>query len=244
MARKDGRSATDVRPIEIIRRFTTNPPGSVLYRCGNTHVFVTAMIDERVPGWMAGRGKGWVTAEYGMLPGSTGDRKQRARTPQRLDGRTQEIQRLVGRALRSVTNMKALGERTVWLDCDVIQADGGTRTACINAAYIALCDALRTYKFKRPLSSWPLTDVVGAISVGIVGGEVLTDLAYNEDHRADVDMNVVATASGKFLEVQGTAEAAPFDRDQLGKMLDHAKTGIDQVLTATQNALKTAPSDL
>lgn len=237
MSRHDGRAPRDIRPVQITRRFTSAPAGSVRYCCGDTHVFATASIDERVPGWMAGRGRGWVTAEYSMLPGSTKDRKARARATGRIDGRTQEIQRLVGRALRSVTKLSALGERTVWLDCDVLQADGGTRTACINAAYIALCDALKTYKFKRPLSEWPISEPVGAISVGVVGGEVMTDLNYVEDHKADVDMNVVMTASGKFLEVQGTGESRPFDRDELDALLDHARTGVDQVLEVTRSAL-------
>ena len=168
--RSDGRGPRDIRPIVVQRGFTSRPAGSVRYCCGDTHVFVTATVEERAPRWKAGRGEGWVTAEYAMLPGSTGDRKPRARAIGRVDGRDQEIQRLVGRALRSITDMKALGERTIWLDCDVLQADGGTRTACINAAYIALCDALRRHKFKRPLSAWPLSEPIGAISVGVVKG--------------------------------------------------------------------------
>lgn len=237
MSRRDGRTPDQIRPIEILRRFTTASPGSVVYRCGGTHVFVTATIEERVPKWMSGRGTGWVTAEYSMLPGSTGDRKARARATGRIDGRTMEIQRLVGRALRSVVDMKALGERTVWLDCDVMQADGGTRTACVNAAYVALCDALKTYKFKKPLSQWPIREPLGAISAGIVGGEALVDLDYSEDHRADVDMNVIMTAGGHFLELQGTGESRPFSPEELEAILALSRTGIADAMEAARTAL-------
>jgi len=237
MTRRDGRQPNDIRPIEITRRFTTTPPGSVLYRCGGTHVFVTASIEERVPKWMSGRGRGWVTAEYAMLPGSTANRKARASSTGRVDGRTQEIQRLVGRSLRSVVDLKALGERTIWLDCEVLQADGGTRTACVNAAYVALCDALRTYKFKRPLEKWPIAEPLGAISAGIVGGEGLVDLDYSEDHRAEVDMNVVMTASGQFLEIQGTGEERPFSPAELQTILDLTRVGIEHALAAARAAL-------
>ena len=236
MSRRDGRTPDQIRPIEIQRRFTTASPGSVLYRCGGTHVFVTATIEERVPKWMSGRGSGWVTAEYAMLPGSTGDRKARARSG-RVDGRTMEIQRLVGRALRAVVDMKALGERTVWLDCDVMQADGGTRTACVNAAYVALCDALRTYKFKKPLSQWPVREPLGAISAGIVSGEALVDLDYSEDHRADVDMNVIMTAGGHFLELQGTGETRPFTPEELESILTLSRKGIEDAMETARAAL-------
>ena len=237
MTRRDGRQPGDIRPIEITRRFTTAAPGSVLYRCGGTHVFVTASIEERVPKWMSGRGRGWITAEYAMLPGSTSSRKARASSTGRVDGRTQEIQRLVGRSLRSVVDLKAFGERTIWLDCDVLQADGGTRTACINASYVALCDALRTYKFKRPLETWPIAEPLGAISAGFVAGEGLVDLDYSEDHRAEVDMNVVMTASGDFLELQGTGEARPFTPAELQTILDLTSNGIQRVLEAARAAL-------
>ena len=236
MSRRDGRTPDQIRPIEIQRRFTTASPGSVLYRCGGTHVFVTATIEERVPKWMSGRGSGWVTAEYAMLPGSTGDRKARARSG-RVDGRTMEIQRLVGRALRAVVDMKALGERTVWLDCDVMQADGGTRTACVNAAYVALCDALRTYKFKKPLSQWPVREPLGAVSAGIVGGEAMVDLDYSEDHRADVDMNVIMTAGGHFLELQGTGETRPFTPEELESILTLSRKGIEDAMETARAAL-------
>ncbi len=234
--RHDGRQPGDIRPIEITRRFTDAAPGSVLYRCGKTLVFVTAMVEDRVPPWMSGRGTGWVTAEYGMLPGCTRDRKPRPQTG-RVDGRTQEIQRLIGRVLRSVVDMEAIGERTVWLDADVIQADGGTRTASINAAYVALCDALRNHTFKRPLVRWPVKEPVGAISVGIHQNRALLDLDYAEDSRAEVDMNVVMTASGRYLEVQGTGEARPFDGEELRALLALASEGIGQVLEKTRAAL-------
>ena len=240
MPRHDGREDRDVRPIEVIRGFTQSTPGSVLYKCGRTTVLATATIEDRVPKWLSGRGQGWLTAEYAMLPGSTGQRKARARAVGRIDGRTHEIQRLVGRALRSVTQLKVLGERTVWLDCDILEADGGTRTASINAAYIALCDALKTYRFKRPLASWPIAEPVGAISVGIVDNRPVTDLDYEEDHRADVDMNVVMTASGAFLEVQGTGESRPFSGDELTALLDHARTGIEQVIERSREAMAQA----
>jgi ribonuclease PH len=241
MSRRDGRTPSQIRPIEITRRFTTAAPGSVLYRCGGTHVFVTASIEERVPPWMSGRGRGWVTAEYAMLPASTKDRKPRSTSTGRVDGRTQEIQRLVGRALRSVTNLRSLGERTIWLDCDVLQADGGTRTACLNAAYIALCDALRNYKFKTPLSAWPVEEPMGAISAGIVKGEALVDLDYSEDHRAEVDMNVVMTDSGRYLEIQGTGESRPFAADELSQILELCRGGIGDVIETARAALATAP---
>ena len=237
MTRRDGRTAEQIRPIEIHRRFTTAAPGSVLYRAGGTHVFVTASVEERVPNWRAGRGRGWVTAEYAMLPGSTRDRKPRAASTGKVDGRTQEIQRLVGRALRSIVDLRALGERTVWLDCDVLQADGGTRTACVNAAYIALCDALRTYTFKKPLDTWPIQEPLGAISAGIVGGRALVDLDYSEDHKAEVDMNVIMTASGKFLEIQGTGEERPFSPDELQAILALCEGGIRQALDTAREAL-------
>jgi ribonuclease PH len=237
MNRRDGRQPGDIRPIDITRRFTTAAPGSVLYACGDTRVFVTASVEERVPPWMAGRGRGWLTAEYAMLPGSTKDRKARAASTGRVDGRTHEIQRMVGRALRSVTDLRALGERTVWLDCDVLQADGGTRTACVNAAYIALCDALRTYKFKTPLEKWPVEEPIGAVSAGIVRNRALLDLDYSEDHRAEVDTNVVMTASGRYLEIQGTGESRPFTHDELTTILDLCRSGILQIVETARAAM-------
>ena len=237
MARHDGRSPQDLRPIEIVRGFTEAAPGSVLYRSGRTSVYVTASVEERVPPWLHGRGTGWVTAEYGMLPGSTRQRKSRPASTGRVDGRTHEIQRLIGRSLRAVVDMAAIGERTVWLDCDVLEADGGTRTASINAAYIALCDALRRYTFKRPLASWPVKEPIGAISVGVVKGEPVCDLDYKEDHRAEVDMNVVMTASGHFLEVQGTGESRPFSPEELDQLLALARSGIESIVEQTKAVL-------
>ena len=201
MKRHDGRAADAVRPIEITRRFTDAAPGAVLYRCGKTVLYATASVEDRVPPWLSGRGTGWVTAEYAMLPGSTRDRKSRAASTGRVDGRTHEIQRLVGRSLRAVVDMAALGERTVWLDCDVLQADGGTRTAAINAAYVALCDALRTHRFKKPLDRWPIAEPIGAISVGIVSGTPLLDLDYSEDFLEMVTSNITV---GPDLEPEWT----------------------------------------
>jgi ribonuclease PH len=237
MPRPDGRQPGDLRPIQITRRFTSAAPGSVLYRCGGTCVFVTASVEDRVPPWMAGRGQGWVTAEYGMLPGASRDRKARASSTGRTDGRTHEIQRLIGRVLRTVVDVEALGERTVWLDCDVLEADGGTRTASINAAYIALCDALKAWPVKKPLPRWPVKEPVGAVSVGIVQGTPLLDLAYVEDSRAEVDMNVVMTASGRYLEVQGTGEGRPFDAAELKALLALAEDGVRRVIERGRQAL-------
>lgn len=238
MARNDGRDAEAIRPVEIERGFTEAAPGSVLYRSGRTIVFVTASVEERVPPWMAGRGQGWLTAEYSMLPASTHQRKARPTSTGRgLDGRTHEIQRLVGRALRSVTQLNLLGERTVWIDCDVLQADGGTRTAAVNAAYIALCDALAAWPGKRPLERWPIIEAVGAISVGLVGQDAVVDLDYLEDHKAIVDMNLIMTESGKWLEIQGTGEQRPFTEDELNRLLAVGRKGLEQVFAASRQAL-------
>jgi ribonuclease PH len=237
MPRMDGRAPDELRPIKITRGFTQATPGSVLYESGKTKVLVTASIEERVPPWMQGRGQGWLTAEYSMLPGSTPDRKPRAATTNRVDGRTQEIQRLVGRSLRSVLDVQALGERTVWIDCDVLQADAGTRTASINGAYLAVCDALRRHPFKKPLSRWPLKEAVGAVSVAILGATPVLDPDYSEDHQAAVDMNVVMTGSGKFIEVQGTGEGRPFEGDELAALLALAQAGIDRILARAKEAL-------
>jgi ribonuclease PH len=237
MPRHDGRTPSDLRPVKITRGFTKATPGSVLYESGRTKVLVTASVEDRVPPWMQGRGEGWLTAEYSMLPGSTPDRKQRASTSNRVDGRTLEIQRLIGRSLRSVLDAKALGERTIWIDCDVLEADGGTRTASINGAYLAVVDAIKGHKFNKPLTRWPLKEAVGAISVGVIGATPVLDLDYHEDHDAAVDMNVVMTASGKFVEVQGTGESRPFDGDELAALLVLAQGGIDQVLARAKQVL-------
>ena len=238
MPRHDGRAPDELRPVKITRAFTSATPGSVLYESGRTKVLVTASVEERVPPWMQGRGQGWLTAEYSMLPGSTGDRKARASTTNRVDGRTHEIQRLVGRSLRSVLDAQALGERTLWIDCDVLQADGGTRTASINGAYLAVVDALKNHKFSKPLHRWPLKEPVAAVSVGIGANNVpVLDLDYKEDHDAAVDMNVVMTASGKFIEVQGTGESRPFEGDELAARLGLARAGVDKILEKARTVL-------
>jgi ribonuclease PH len=237
MPRPNGRAPDELRPIRITRGFTGSTPGSVLYESGRTKILVTASVEDRVPPWMQGRGKGWLTAEYGMLPGSTGDRKQRPIGNARLDGRTFEIQRLIGRALRAVLDEQALGERTVWVDCDVLEADGGTRTAAINGAYLAVSDALRKHKFGKPLPRWPLKEPIGAVSVGIVKDAACLDLEYEEDHVAAVDMNVVMTGSGKFVEVQGTGEGRAFEGDELASLLALAQKGIDAILAKAKAAL-------
>ncbi|MFZ7088267.1 ribonuclease PH [Curtobacterium sp. RRHDQ10] len=227
MTRIDGRSADDHRPVTIERGWSRQAEGSALISFGDTKVLCTASFTNGVPRWMAGKGSGWVTAEYSMLPRSTNDRMQRESIKGKIGGRTHEISRLIGRSLRAVVDMKALGENTLVLDCDVLQADGGTRTASITGAYVALADAIawgRERKFIAQKAT-PLTDSVAAISVGIVGGEPMLDLAYEEDSRADTDMNIVTTGSGTFIEVQGTAEHAPFDRDELNLLLDLGLAG-------------------
>lgn len=238
MPRPNGRAPDALREIRITRGFTKATPGSVLYESGRTKVLVTASVEERVPPWMQGRGKGWLTAEYGMLPGSTSDRKQRP-IGARVDGRTYEIQRLVGRSLRAILDDQALGERTLWVDCDVLEADGGTRTAAINGAYVAVVDALKKHKFGKPLPRWPLKEALGAVSVGIVNDVACLDLEYAEDHVAAVDMNVVMTASGRFVEVQGTGEGRAFGGDELATMLALAQSGIDRILSLAKAALAT-----
>ena len=237
MPRQDGRAPDELRPVKITRNFTQATPGSVLYESGKTKVLVTASIEDRVPPWMQGRGQGWLTAEYSMLPGSTPDRKARAASTNRVDGRTHEIQRLVGRSLRSVLDAHALGERTLWIDCDVLEADAGTRTASINGAYIAVVDALKKHKFNKPLTRWPLKEPVGAVSVGIIGATPVLDPDYSEDHQAAVDMNVVMTGSGRFIEVQGTGEGRPFGGDELAALLSLAQLGIDKILARAKETL-------
>jgi ribonuclease PH len=229
-ARPSGRPADALRPIRITRGFTKHAAGSVLIECGDTRVLCTASVDTGVPGFMRGSGRGWITAEYGMLPGATHTRSDREAARGQQSGRTQEIQRLIGRSLRSVTNLPALGERTVWIDCDVIQADGGTRTASITGAFVALALAHETLRARDVISTITLTDYVAAISVGIVDGEPLLDLAYADDSRADVDMNIVKTGDGRFIEIQGTAEAMPFGHDALLTLLSLADQGITQLI--------------
>ena len=229
MKRADGRELDQLRPLAIEPGFIDSAHGSVLFSIGKTRLVCTAMVEESVPGWMRGRGTGWVTSEYGMLPGSTSDRKPRDASRGKLDGRTVEIQRLIGRSLRSVVDFKALGERTIWVDCDVLQADGGTRCAAICGGYAALHLALSGLVDAGKLRELPLSDSVAAVSVGIVGGSPMLDLAYVEDSRAEVDMNVVITGSGQMIEVQATAERTPFGRASLDELLSLAATGIEEI---------------
>jgi ribonuclease PH len=219
MTRIDGRQPDELRPITFERDFTESADGSILVSFGRTRVLCTASVDEDVPRWMKGRGKGWVTAEYSMLPGASAERIKREVKDGRPSGRTQEIQRLIGRSLRAVCDMVALGERQVIVDCDVLQADGGTRTASICGGYVALHDALARLVQRGAVGTHPLTEPCAAISVGIVDGAPLLDLAYSEDVRAEVDMNVVMTGGGRFIEVQGTAEGLPFTRSELDSLL-------------------------
>jgi len=238
--RQDGRSADQLRPVAIEPGFIDSAHGSVLFSIGRTRLVCTAMIEESVPGWMRGRGTGWVTSEYGMLPGSTSERKSRDAARGKLDGRTVEIQRLIGRSLRSVVDFKALGERTVWIDCDVLQADGGTRCAAICGGYVALHLALSGLVDAGRLKELPLSDSVAAVSVGIVDGTPLLDLAYVEDSRADVDMNVVIAGSGRLIEVQATAERTPFGRASLDDLLELGAAGIDEIASLQTRVLHEA----
>jgi ribonuclease PH len=228
--RSDQRPANQLRETTITPNYLMHAEGSVLITAGHTKVICTASIEDRVPGFLRNTGKGWVTAEYGMLPRATSTRMQREASSGKVGGRTQEIQRLIGRSLRAVTNLPALGERTIWLDCDVIQADGGTRTAAITGAFVALALAIEKLRERDLVRTIPLSDYVAATSVGIVDGEPLLDLAYDDDSRADVDMNIVKTGDGRFIEVQGTAEAIPFGRDALMTLLDLADLGIRQLV--------------
>ena len=234
--RADNRLPEQLRPSRITPNYLVHAEGSVLVEAGRTKVICTASIEDRVPLFRRNSGKGWVTAEYGMLPRATSTRTQREASAGRVGGRTQEIQRLIGRSLRAVTRMEELGERTVTLDCDVIQADGGTRTASITGAFVALVLALQQLRERDVLRTMPVSDFVAATSVGIVDGEPMLDLVYTEDSQADVDMNVVKTGGGLYIEVQGTAEALPFGREALNRLLDLADTGIRQ-LVALQRGL-------
>ena len=234
--RIDGRSADQMRSLKITPDFISSAEGSVLIELGNTRVICTATVDDGVPSFLKGSGKGWVTSEYGMLPRATEQRTPREAARGRQSGRTLEIQRLIGRSLRAVTDQKALGERTVWLDCDVIQADGGTRTASITGAFVALALAFERMVAAGILKTLPLTDTVAATSVGIVDGRALLDLAYEEDARAEVDMNVVMTGSGKFVEIQATAEGQPFSGGEMQDLLALAAAGIRR-LTEQQRAV-------
>jgi ribonuclease PH len=234
--RHDGRKHDELRPLKIKRRFTRAAAGSVLIQAGRTTVLCTASVAPDVPPWMKGEGRGWITAEYNMLPGSTSPRKPREREG-KVDGRTTEIQRLIGRSLRAVADLKALGERSVTVDCDVLEADGGTRTVSITGALIALVDALATIKDLPDASRYPLRDGVAAVSVGLVDGRAALDLDYQEDFAAAVDMNVVMTVSGQFIEVQGTGEEATFSEQELTALVKLARGGIKQLVDAQRSAL-------
>src|SRR5258705_6465894 len=235
--RTDGRKLTQLRAVTITPRYIKTAEGSVLIEMGETKVICTAKLEDRVPPFLRNSGKGWITAEYGMVPGSSQERIGRESARGKVGGRTHEIQRLIGRSLRSVADLKSLGERSVWIDCDVIQADGGTRTASITGAYIALMEAVRVWRERGILSADPVKDAVAAVSIGIVDGKILLDLCYEEDSKADVDMNFVMTGSGKFIEVQGTAESAPFTKKQMERMAEIAHQGIKELLQAQKKVI-------
>ncbi len=236
-SRPSQRANNQLRNVDIIRHYTKHAEGSVLVKFGDTHVLCTASVEEKVPGFLKGKGQGWVTAEYGMLPRSTGSRMDREAAKGKQSGRTQEIQRLIGRSLRAIIDLEKLGERSIHMDCDVIQADGGTRTASITGAYVALHDAISTLLKNGKLTESPLKQGVAAISVGVYKGTPVLDLDYIEDSDCDTDMNVVMTADGGFVEIQGTAEGEPFSRDAMNAMLDLAAHGIKQLLTKQNEAL-------
>jgi len=237
MARHDGRTDDELRPVQIVPGYLELPPGSVMIHMGRTRVLCTAMIDERVPPFLVGSGKGWITGEYAMIPAATNTRNQREASRGRQSGRTMEIQRLVGRAMRSVVERKVLGERTVWIDCEVLQADGGTRTASITGGFVALCLALARLRRDKAIGGPLLRGMVAAISVGVVSGKPALDLDYVEDSSAEVDMNIVRTEDGRYIEVQGTAESTPFSRERLDGMLALADRGIDRLVRMQREAL-------
>lgn len=238
--RFDTREADQLRPVKITKDYIMHPQGSVLIEMGNTKVICTAMIEEKVPPFLKGSGKGWITAEYGMLPGSTNTRKMRDSSKGKIDGRSQEIQRLIGRALRSVVDLEKLGERTIWIDCDVIQADGGTRTASITGSFVALMCAFNKLIAAGILTEAPITDYVAAVSVGVVNDEPILDLCYEEDSKADVDMNLVMTGAGKFIEIQGTGEERPFDQAELTSMLALGQKGIQELMQLQRQIIEEA----
>ena len=237
MPRHDGRTDSQLRPFSLERGYISAAPGSVLVRAGQTVVLCTASVSEDVPPWMKGKGKGWITAEYSMLPGSTSPRKPRER--KKVDGRTTEIQRLIGRSLRALVDLEALGERAITVDCDVLHADGGTRTASITGAFVALVDAVASIP-KEELSGSPLTDSLAAVSVGVVDGRPVLDLDYEEDFAAAVDMNIVMTGSGRFIEVQGTGEEATFTRQELNQLVELGEVGIAELTQLQKAALASA----
>lgn len=235
--RNDGRQLNELRPVSFVRNYTKHAEGSVLVSFGDTKVLCTASVEAGVPRWLKGQGQGWLTAEYGMLPRATGTRTQREAARGKQSGRTQEIQRLIGRSLRAMLDLKKLGENTIYIDCDVIQADGGTRTASITGAAIALIDALESLQRNKKLTQDPLLGLVAAVSVGIKDGKAYLDLNYLEDSTCDTDLNVVMTQAGGFIEIQGTAEDKPFTRDEADAMLALADSGIRSLIDAQQKAL-------
>ncbi|MGE4596382.1 MAG: ribonuclease PH [Methylophilaceae bacterium] len=232
------RANNEIRPIEIIRNYTKHAEGSVLIKCGDTHVLCNASVEDNVPSFLKGKRQGWVTAEYGMLPRSTSTRMSREASRGKQSGRTQEIQRLIGRSLRAIIDLNKLGERTIHIDCDVIQADGGTRTASITGAYVALCDAIEVLINKDILKKSPMKDSIAAVSLGIKGKEILLDLDYTEDSNCDTDINIVMTGLGKFVEIQGTAEGEAFTRDEMNQLIDLAEYGIKSITTKQLDGLK------
>ena len=238
MVRGDGRRWDEARPTTITPGFQRYAEGSALIEVGNTRVLCAASLEERVPAFLRGQGKGWVTAEYSMLPRSTNTRTSRDRDAGRINGRSQEIQRLIGRSLRAVTDLESLGERTVYLDCDVLQADGGTRTASITGAYVALHQALKVLVTHQVLPRIPLRDMVAAVSVGILNGDLLLDLCYEEDFRAQVDFNLALTKAGELVELQGATEGAPFARDRVSDVVELAYQGVQPLFTAQQEAIR------
>jgi len=235
--RSDGRAPEELRPVKVTTGYLKFAEGSVLIEMGDTKVICAATVEERVPPFLAGKGKGWMTAEYAMLPRSSRKRIQRESSAGKVGGRTHEIQRLIGRSLRAVTDLGALGERTIYIDCDVLQADGGTRTASITGAYIAVYETLRSLVQKGAIKSIPLLDFVAAVSVGVVGGRALLDLNYDEDSTAEVDMNIIMTGDGRFVEVQGTAESEPFSKDSLAELVSLASSGISELSLIQKKAL-------
>lgn len=237
MERNDGRKADEMRPIRVTRNFIRHAQGSVLIETGNTKVICTAMVEDKVPPFLKGQKKGWITAEYDMLPASTNTRKSRDRNRGKIDGRTMEIQRLIGRSLRSIVDLERLGERTIWIDCDVIQADGGTRTAAITGSFMALYEAMHKLKEQGIIEEIPIMQFVAATSVGIYQDQVIVDLCYEEDAAADVDMNLVMTENGEMIEIQGTGEERPFKKDELQKLLEVGEMSILKIIEFQKKTL-------
>lgn len=237
MERIDGRKADEMRPIRVTRNFIRHAQGSVLIETGNTKVICTAMVEDKVPPFLKGQKKGWITAEYDMLPASTNTRKSRDRNRGKIDGRTMEIQRLIGRSLRSIVDLEQLGERTIWIDCDVIQADGGTRTAAITGSFMALYEAMHKLKEQGIIEEIPIMQFVAATSVGIYQDQVIVDLCYEEDAAADVDMNLVMTENGEMIEIQGTGEERPFKKDELQKLLEVGEMNILKIIEFQKKTL-------